>query len=478
MKYWIFVLILLTALRLALAASLPLVPDEAYYWLWSQHLQAGYCDHPPMVAAWVAAGELIGGTSALGVRLLAPLASAVASLFIWRAAEDFFPGRGAGLTACCLSNATVLVGVSFLMTPDAPLLFFWTAAIAALGRWFVSGDDRWWLAVGVAAGCALLSKYTAILLIAAIGLWLLTTPEGRKALRRPLPWAGLAIAFALFAPNIVWNATHGWVSYLKQGSRLVEFDPSRALVYFADMILGQIGLATPLVFGLAAVGVWRLARTGDAKAKLLLWLTLLPTAVFVQHSMLDRVQGQWPAIIYPSAFIAAAALPAAMIARWRGPAMAVGFAMTILAYAQATLASFPFPAARDPTAILMAGWPEYARALAARSKAFVTQAGKIELAEIAFYAPPDVVVAGFDDRWSYFDWADASALAGTRGLIIFDGPNPPAQFGDSCARLDRKRKNDVAFVYQACDFTAPARGVLLPRPTRLVSPGLTDAAGF
>ena len=54
-------LAVLTLLRLALAARLPLAPDEAYYFLWSRHLQAGYFDHPPMVALWIRAGTGGGG---------------------------------------------------------------------------------------------------------------------------------------------------------------------------------------------------------------------------------------------------------------------------------------------------------------------------------------------------------------------------------------------------------------------------------
>ena len=70
----------LTLLRLAVAASLPLVPDEAYYWVWSRALAAGYPDHPPMVALWLRVGTMLAGDGALGVRLLSPLSVAIASL--------------------------------------------------------------------------------------------------------------------------------------------------------------------------------------------------------------------------------------------------------------------------------------------------------------------------------------------------------------------------------------------------------------
>jgi 4-amino-4-deoxy-L-arabinose transferase-like glycosyltransferase len=76
----------LTALRLAVAATMPLSPDEAYYWVWSRALAPGYLDHPPMVALWVRAGTAIAGDTALGIRLLAPFAVALASLLIADAA--------------------------------------------------------------------------------------------------------------------------------------------------------------------------------------------------------------------------------------------------------------------------------------------------------------------------------------------------------------------------------------------------------
>src|SRR5262245_45274077 len=76
----------LTLLRLAVAAAVPLVPDEAYYWVWSRALAPGYPDHPPMVALWIRAGTLLAGEGSLGVRLLGPLSVAAASLLLADAA--------------------------------------------------------------------------------------------------------------------------------------------------------------------------------------------------------------------------------------------------------------------------------------------------------------------------------------------------------------------------------------------------------
>ena len=103
MNPWLVALIALTALRLVLAAILPLSPDEAYYWVWSRDMQPGYLDHPPMVAIFIWLGTAMAGENALGVRLLGPVSLFIGSLMLARAAEDLFPGRGAGPWAAAMA---------------------------------------------------------------------------------------------------------------------------------------------------------------------------------------------------------------------------------------------------------------------------------------------------------------------------------------------------------------------------------------
>ena len=128
----------LTLIRLYVASVISLAPDEAYYWIWSRALAAGYLDHPPMVALWIRAGTEIAGASTLGVRLLGPLSAALGSWFLYDSAERLFPGRSAGLTAAVLLNATLVVGAgAVIMTPDTPLLLFWTGTL-----WAAAGTPR------------------------------------------------------------------------------------------------------------------------------------------------------------------------------------------------------------------------------------------------------------------------------------------------------------------------------------------------
>jgi 4-amino-4-deoxy-L-arabinose transferase-like glycosyltransferase len=464
MRLAVLVLLALTALRLWLAATLPLAPDEDYYLLWAQHLQAGYFDHPPMVAWWIKAGTMLCGNSALGVRLLGPLAGAIGSVLLWDAAEQLAPGRG--LIAAALLNATLLIGAGvIIMTPDTPLLLFWTLGLAALARLIASGNPRWWLAVGLAAGGMLLSKYTALLFIIAVFLWLVTSAAGRRRLATPWPWAGMLLALLIFSPNITWNAAHGWASYLKQGGREAAFNPASAGQFLFELVVGQAGLCTPIILVLAGLGLWRLRRDVSLAARLLFWLTVVPGVVMLAHVLSDRVQSNWVAIMYPAACLAAAMLPAPLLARWFKPALALGFGITALAYVQAVTYIVPLPAGMDTEGKQFAGWQDFADTVMAGHPAFVTADDYATLSVLAVDGPRDVMVAGFpfkkNWRWSYFGYP-AAVPPGTVGILVTREKlaHCPVLLG----RVTRHRGTEDFPTYHLCLMTAPVEGFALPRP--------------
>ena len=64
-----------------------LVPDEAYYWVWSRHLAMSYVDHPPMIAWLIRLGTQICGTNELGVRFMMTILTAGTILMMTRSAR-------------------------------------------------------------------------------------------------------------------------------------------------------------------------------------------------------------------------------------------------------------------------------------------------------------------------------------------------------------------------------------------------------
>ena len=202
----IVVAAVLCVLHLIAAAKLELMFDEAYYRLWAQHLSWGYHDHPPGIAVWIRVSTEIFGNSEFGIRALGVLATALGSWAIWLISRDLFASREKAALAVLIWNACPLIGVgAILVTPDTPLMFGSTTMLWALGRLYRTGDWRWWLLVGVAAGVALEGKYTALFLGPGILLAMSVVPSLRKWWLHPAPYAGGVLALAVFAPNIWWR---------------------------------------------------------------------------------------------------------------------------------------------------------------------------------------------------------------------------------------------------------------------------------
>jgi 4-amino-4-deoxy-L-arabinose transferase-like glycosyltransferase len=306
----------LVVLRLAAAAWTPLTFDEAYYWMWSKNLAGGYYDHPPMVALVIRLGTMFAGDTELGVRLVSILLALPMSWAVYHAAGVLFGGRRVAATAAILLNVTLMAAVgTMIVTPDAPLLVAASFLLFALAKVLETGRGAWWLAVGAAAGAALLSKYTALFFGPAILIWLAAVPKLRRWFLSPWLYLGGLVALALFFPVIRWNADHHWVSFIKQmgRARIEDFRPA----FIAELIPTQIAFATPLVFILGAMGLYALIRrgTGAMGARVLIstmfWIIV---AYFVWHSLHARVEANWFAPVYPAFAIAAAV--AAVLTPW------------------------------------------------------------------------------------------------------------------------------------------------------------------
>src|SRR5438132_8859127 len=134
-----------------------------------------------MVAELVRLGTMITGNSEFVVRLASILLALPMSFAVYRTAEILFGGRRVAATATVLLNVTLMAAVgTMIVTPDAPLLVASSFVLFSLAKVLDTGRGAWWLAVGLAAGAALLSKYTALFFGPAILIWLIAVPKLRR----------------------------------------------------------------------------------------------------------------------------------------------------------------------------------------------------------------------------------------------------------------------------------------------------------
>ena len=357
----------LTAVRLVAAGSIHLTEDESYYRFWAQHLQLGYLDHPPMIGWWTRAGMTLFGDTPLGVRLLPALSCGIATWLVADLARRLGAGPRAAFRAALWYNATLTVGLGgMLAIPDSPASLFWTLTLWALARFTEDRRPRWWLVAGLTAGLAVMSQYSGLFLAPGVFLWLALTPGGLAELRKPWPWAAAAIAVVVFSANIVWNAQHQWITFIKQFGRVAPHGFTAAPLL--ELLVTQALLFTPLMAVFAATGVrqaWRTRADTQAARLMLPVATSIPFAAYLMlHSLHDRVQGHWPAPIFGAmavcAAVAAERFDAAGWRRWaRRLTPVLGFGVAACAFAVMALPTPNVLGKLDPT-LPLRGWTRFA----------------------------------------------------------------------------------------------------------------------
>lgn len=440
----------LVGIRLVAGAITPLTFDEAYYWTWSKHLAGGYYDHPPMVAVVIRLSTLIAGDTAFGVRLVAILLGLPMSWAVWRAADMLFRDRRLAATATLLLNATLMVAAgTVVVTPDAPLIVASSFVLFCLAKVLETGRGVWWLGVGVAVGCGLLSKYTALFFGAEILLWLLLVKDQRRWLASPWPYLGGILALAMFAPVILWNADHQWISFIKQlGRARIE---SFTLKYFGEIIPAQLAFATPSVFILGVLGLYALRSGPDRAARVLVNVSFwVVAAYFTWHSFHERVEANWLGPIYPAFAIAAAYAAHArdwtprvqrlvdLSRRW---AMPIGVALFVALIVQTNTGLFT-GFRRDPTVRPVAvGWSDLAREIDAirrqQGAACVLGLDYGTTSLLMFYLPTGSCVAQRGERYRWLGMAEPADDVLRGKVLVIGESNTDTVFRGQYARSEK-----------------------------------------
>ncbi len=430
------VVLAMVALRWWVTGHADFDSDEAYYWLWSRGLALSYFDHPPMVAYFIRLGTSLFGDSIVGIRSMAILAMIAASALLYILALVLFQDPRVGrLTVLWFNVMPHTAFFSVVMYPDVPAILFWVLSCVGLALVWRSGRGEWWYLVGVAIGLLLLSKYTGVFLICGAFAWLLASAEMRPWLKRHEPYIAGLISLAIFSPVILWNAQHGWVSFIKQFGRALDVSSVGGLVNTGAFVGIQAAFVSPLIFisiivGLA-VAVSRGLRRQEANWLLLALMSVPMLLYFLVHALSAEVLPHWPSAAYSTGIVAAVA---AFVVPpngpgWRpfmrysfGAAPWIGLAFTLLLCAQMTIKPLPLLAAHDPLSGF-AGWAKLSSDV--RAAADAQNAGYITTNEqgldgvLAFYLRNITVFQDSESiRYESLPPVDQALLRQTTGIYV------------------------------------------------------------
>ena len=419
--------------RLVLAAVLGFSVDESYSIANARDLNLSYFDHPPLYY-WIAHAfmPLLGEGHAL--RLPTIVLFAGSTWLLYRLTRRLF-GAWAGVWAILAFNLSAFFTVSAggWIVPDGPLIFFLLAAALTLANGFFAGAEscspwRTWILAGIWLGFAGLAKYHAALFAFSLLLYLVSLPQRRRILLHPAPWAGAGIALAIFAPVLLWNAQHSWISFAFQTQHGFVFKAPPGVPYstlhFGNMLIGaagQAGWILPWIFVPLVLAAWRALRIGRKHEQSWYCLCLgLPTILFFTIVPLFGNRGlpHWPMsgwlMLYPllGDYLVRVASQGRR-RRWAIASVALfaGLAVIAVGHAATGLGKRAFPSAfryRDPTLETLE-WTPLRRELETR--------GYLDRKDMFVVAPY---------------WLDAGridqALCGALPVIAFGDWNDPKNF--------------------------------------------------
>jgi hypothetical protein len=442
--------------RLLIAADYPLVPDEAYYWRWSRELASGYFDHPPVIAWVIALGTALLGDTPIGVRLVPNLLGTVTAGALVLAARHLAGPKAAFHAALLITLLPLAAAGYILATPDAPLLAgisvtWWAVLRATDDASHPSARNAWWALAGLAIGLAMASKFTGVLVPAALAISCALIPRYRELFRTPGPYLAVAVASLVMAPVLWWNAQHQWITFAFQLDHGLGTPPDSSaaatLTRVAELLGGQLGLTGIIAGGLMVAATLRALRTEpDHALRLLARSSLLIFAFFVFSAIQKPVEANWPAVAYPSlVLVAAAAISRGFAPQATRAAHALSGALTlaIYAYALGIIPPVDVRPGRDPFNRAY-GWNVLAAAVDERRleinnvfQGFFRQTGGTpptvhiaanryqDASELSFYllGRPDVPALNIASRPNHFDYWPGFAQTARQGdalILVLD----------------------------------------------------------
>jgi hypothetical protein len=318
-RHWLFLLLAaLTGARYLLAASHELSPDEAYYYLWSQHPALSYYSKGPGVAMAIRASTALFGPTEFGVRFLSPLLALGTSLIVFSLARRIYNERTAIWTVLLLNAIPIFNVGAVVMTIDPLSIFLWAAAVYTF--WLALEKSPrfswWWPFTGLLIGLGFLAKYTNAMQLLSILLILATTRRYRRDLLGAGFWSMLVIALLCTVPVFAWNRDHAWITLSHLSARgglntgfalhpgaFLQFLGGHCLVYSPLVFLGLLwslrwaadrarvqfkprflaGFALPLLVMYAALAV-KSPGEPNWTAPAFISLGILGTALWLEHA--------------------------------------------------------------------------------------------------------------------------------------------------------------------------------------------------
>ncbi len=434
---------------------LDLSPDEAHYWEWSRRLALSYYSKGPAIAYLIAAGTAIFGDNVFGVRFFAVVFSVLSSLTLYKLGKDTFDEKVGAWSAILFQLIPLFSVFGVIFTVDSPFIFFWILSLYLFWKAVTSNESRvtseksganpqevsrysspvafYWLLLGITVGVGLLTKYTMAFFYVCSLFFLLSYPAGRRTLKAPAPYISLIISLIVFAPVIIWNASHYWVTLRHTAGQAHLEDGLRiSLGSLRDFIGSQLAVVTPIILGLIIASVLRTKRreiVPEDRGNFIFWFSVPVIFFFFLKSIQGKVEANWAMMGYITGIIG---LSSVFIDGWKRHRLylkgiiVAGIILSSIVTAAAYYPSkFHVPLRLDPSSRLR-GWKELGKEAdvlyhGLGANAFVFSDNYQIASELAFYMEghPVTYCVNIGRRMNQYDlWPKLNGLMHSDSVFV------------------------------------------------------------
>jgi hypothetical protein len=182
-----------------------LLPDEAYYWVYSQYMNWGFFDHPPLVAVWVTISDFLF-TDELGVRFFSSISFSLMMYLVWSTIDHPSKNKYSWLFLLLFLSTALLNVYGFITTPDTPLLLFFALFLWAYKLYLTKSSVLIYCILSISIAGMMYSKYQGILVIFFIFL------SNWKLIKDYKIWLVCLGALILYVPHIYWQYVNDFPS--------------------------------------------------------------------------------------------------------------------------------------------------------------------------------------------------------------------------------------------------------------------------
>lgn len=239
------------AVRLLVYDNLEYHRDELLYFSLGHHPAFGYASVPPLIGwiSWLM--QNIFGSNLFAVRIFPALLGGIMIFIVASIARELGGTRYSSILAVTgLSVSIFFMRTYFLFMPVHIEVFLWTLCIWLILKFINTGNGRFLIFLGIAAGFALLNKYLSGLLFTGL---LVTIPftKYRNVFRNRSFWIGIIAGGLIFLPNLIWQAAKGFPVFNHMSelydTQLVYMD---AGTFLTEQILGPFAGSILVIGGL------------------------------------------------------------------------------------------------------------------------------------------------------------------------------------------------------------------------------------